>query len=104
MIEDFSAFEKHFDTLPDKIKEDYGKNYLTECINTVKEWKNGKHDPRLVTDSIISVLGCKYPASRYKIGYDAQSIFPTLALMPAFIQDCIFDLITPMPTPACNRY
>ncbi|XP_077978848.1 retinol dehydrogenase 7-like [Glandiceps talaboti] len=88
-----------YDKQPKNIKDDYGKEYVTEC--KTMEDIDKIASPRLdkVVDSLEHALTSWWPRTRYVIGLDAHFFILPTTFLPAVISDFIHRAFTNPPIP-----
>ena len=87
------AIINNFNRLPEHMQEEYGSDYLDECIASTKRLTEGSWDPKHVVDAMIHGATSVNPRHQYLVGMDAKFTLPLLAMIPPRIRDelyCIF--------------
>eukprot|EP00300_Choanocystis_sp_HF-7_P028805 c34791_g1_i1.p1 GENE.c34791_g1_i1~~c34791_g1_i1.p1 ORF type:complete len:346 (+),score=12.00 c34791_g1_i1:39-1076(+) len=104
MLNDYDKFEALYGSLADDVKESYGKSYLKNVVKMTQIWRTGSaitpcHPPSLVVDALLTALSHSVPQNKYRVGFDAKTLFSFLAIVPTFVADSILNLASPLPLP-----
>lgn len=94
--------EKHFlamwEKLPEQVKADYGENYISCCLESIRNMKHMCNpNLSLVTGCMEHALTSRYPRTRYAVGWDAKLLYIPLSYMPSALSDLVFAKYQPQP-------
>ena len=97
------AIINNFNRLPGHMQEDYGSDYLDECVANTKRLFAGGWDPKHVVDAMIHGATSANPRHQYLVGMDAKFALPLLAMIPPRIRDELYCILLGESCPAAVK-
>lgn len=79
-------FQKSFDTLPEDVKDYYGRDYVQKLSTGLSKFKGSK-DFSQVTEAYYHAVTGRYPQAHYRVGWDAKTVFTLLINLPTWVTD-----------------
>ncbi|XP_061185648.1 short-chain dehydrogenase/reductase family 9C member 7-like [Saccostrea echinata] len=91
--------QRTFDTLPDEVKDYYGRDFFQKMSKNILRFKGSK-DLNQVTEAYYHALTARYPRAYYKVGWDAKILFRILIYLPTWITDFLVTWMFQRPAGA----
>nr|XP_022308716.1 17-beta-hydroxysteroid dehydrogenase type 6-like [Crassostrea virginica]XP_022308718.1 17-beta-hydroxysteroid dehydrogenase type 6-like [Crassostrea virginica]XP_022308719.1 17-beta-hydroxysteroid dehydrogenase type 6-like [Crassostrea virginica] len=79
--------QKSFDTLPDDVKDYYGRDYIEKLSKGLSRYQ-GSSDLTLVTEAYYHAVTARYPRAHYRVGW---GVFHLLINLPTGVTDYLLS-------------